>query len=110
LRIELDIFSGRPNPDWELQEASAAALQSIIDDASPSPTTVDAPGLGYRGFIVYGREAVRIYRGHISGERTGSQNRLANVGSKLDLWLLELGRTHLDPALYEACVAAIQGR
>lgn len=108
MRVELDIFSGRPNPEWELRKNDVAVLQSIIDHASPSPRTAERPGLGYRGFIVYRQEPVRIYKGHITDERTGLQNRLANMGIKLDLWLLALGRTHLDPAAYDACVAALQ--
>ena len=50
--VELDIFSGRPNPRWHLTEDEAAQVASLIEslelaegDPSPNP-----PGLGYRGF------------------------------------------------------------
>ncbi len=108
MRVELDIFSGRPNPEWELQEHEVAELESIIKRSSPSQGKVDPPGLGYRGFIVYLPDTVRIYKGQIFDERDWSDNRLADVGIKLDLWLLEIGRTHLDPAVYEACFLALQ--
>ena len=106
--MELDIFSGRPNPEWELQEHEAAELESIIERSTPWQGKVDPPGLGYRGFIVYLPNPVRVYKGQIFNERTGSQNRLADIGIKLDLWLLENGRTHLDPDVYDACLVALQ--
>jgi len=58
--IELDIFSGRPNPTWELNESDSQVLQRLHKGLSsgkqepPSP-----PGLGYRGFC-YGEEHYRF--------------------------------------------------
>lgn len=107
MRVELDIFSGRPNPEWELQEHEVAELESAIGRASPSRQKLDPPGLGYRGFIVHLSDPVRIYKGQISNERSGSQSRMADIGVKLDLWLLEIGKTHIEPAVFEACVGAL---
>jgi len=108
VRVELDIFSGRPNPTWELGERESVELESIIERASPSPRKVDPPGLGYRGFIIYLLDPVRIYKGEILNEHAGSQNRLSDFGIKLDLWLLETGKAHIDPAIYDACLVALQ--
>jgi hypothetical protein len=50
--IELDIFSGRPNPRWQLDERIARQLAALhrklpaIGEPRPEPS-----GLGYRGFI-----------------------------------------------------------
>jgi hypothetical protein len=50
--VELDIFSGRPNPTWELDEQAARTLRELhqelwgVDERPPEP-----PGLGYRGFV-----------------------------------------------------------
>ena len=50
--ITLDVFSGRPNPTWKLNEKDAKkfverfASRSVVDAAS-----VEAP-LGYRGFSI----------------------------------------------------------
>lgn len=49
--IELDIFSGRPNPRWRLNELAEGTLRQLhqhlwlIHSHPPEP-----PGLGYRGF------------------------------------------------------------
>jgi hypothetical protein len=50
--VEIDIFSGRPNPRWELSETENSELTRLVDrldpaSGSPSPSP---PGLGYRGF------------------------------------------------------------
>ena len=50
--VELDVFSGRPNPRWPLSKADARGLTALhrrlrevaAHDASP-------PALGYRGFL-----------------------------------------------------------
>ncbi|MCC6192751.1 MAG: hypothetical protein IT318_27335 [Anaerolineales bacterium] len=52
--VELDIFSGRPNPRWILSEAEEKELVNRIlaDPASILPDTLGQARLGYRGFIV----------------------------------------------------------
>src|SRR4051794_13432217 len=51
MRVELDIFSGRPNPRWELGEQEAVDLtqaESRLKLSRMRPP--EPPGLGYRGF------------------------------------------------------------
>ena len=52
--VELDIFSGRPNPRWELSDAEAASVRELIDALAPAPAAAPPvpPGLGYRGFRI----------------------------------------------------------
>ena len=50
--VELDIFSGRPNPRWKLDEPSAEALrQLVVRLAATAESPPEPPGLGYRGFV-----------------------------------------------------------
>jgi hypothetical protein len=53
MHVELDIFSGRPNPAWNLTAAQATELFQLIAslplDERDHPA---APGLGYRGFDI----------------------------------------------------------
>lgn len=50
LQVELDLFSGRPNPSWALDEAESRLLLARLRLGRPctSPRQV----LGYRGFLV----------------------------------------------------------
>jgi hypothetical protein len=69
--VELDVFSGRPNPRWELDEPGTSELrrlQSRLTAARQAP--VEPPGLGYRGFLysdATGR--VRVFRGYVQTTR-----------------------------------------
>jgi hypothetical protein len=65
--VELDVFSGRPNPRWELDEKSAATLtrlQSSLRRTERAPP--DPPALGYRGFKWDGPAgSLVVYKGYV---------------------------------------------
>jgi len=53
IEVELDIFSGRPNPMWGLSDAQIEELKVKLD--TPYPTTKPKqmpPIFGYRGFLL----------------------------------------------------------
>jgi len=66
--IELDIFSGRPNPHWTVDEATATVVRDLVGRVSPtSASPPAAPDLGYRGFVCTdGTDTWRVYRGFVS--------------------------------------------
>jgi hypothetical protein len=78
------IFSGRPDPEWELTEAEAKALVAAIslsESSEPRSNTEMGtpvePGLGYRGFSIIaetddGIRTVSVFRGAL---RTHSLDR-----------------------------------
>ena len=62
--VELDAFSGRPNPRWRLSDSEAAELVRLIAGLAPAPggSSPHLPGLGYRGFQLEGAAgAYRVY-------------------------------------------------
>lgn len=73
IEVELDIFSGRENPRWQLAPEMTSKLVDLLlaDEVRSSvPTPAAAPGLGYRGFLVRVRSAtlklppeLRVYKG-----------------------------------------------
>ncbi|MBP2473848.1 hypothetical protein JOF53_002720 [Crossiella equi] len=56
LEVELDIFSGMPNPTWHLSEADerelVARVTSAPEQLSPVATEDEQFSLGYRGLVV----------------------------------------------------------
>lgn len=54
--VEVDIFSGVPNPKWPLDADSAARLATLVLHLTPAPDeqAPSEPGLGFRGFVVHG--------------------------------------------------------
>ena len=59
LRIEIDVFSGRPNPVIELTGRDASALVDRLGKTRPlekgEPGLPPVPTLGYRGMICVAR-------------------------------------------------------
>lgn len=69
--VELDVFSGRPNPRWELDELQSQRLLQIQNQLKASDRVpVEPPGLGYRGFRYSDANGpVRAYYGYVKTAR-----------------------------------------
>lgn len=105
MRVELDVFSGRPNPVWSLTATEAAELLAMtlsLQVVAAPPPPFD--GLGYRGIVVRNsvdpewslvafRDTVRI----ITLE--GSEVR-SDPDAKIERWLLGTAGDAVDPALF----------
>jgi hypothetical protein len=71
VRIQLMVFSGRPDPEWELEDATL--LDRVRAVIGREPVGPPAPGgLGYRGFLITNLErevdvpAVTVFRGAVT--------------------------------------------
>ncbi len=90
MRVELDIFSGRPNPAWELDARTAATFATLLG-SRPATTaaTIEAPALGYRGFRYRsGSIAGRAYRGSITIDGSIAGTRFADPSCEIEHFLL----------------------
>lgn len=92
--VELDIFSGRPNPQWTV---SASELAPLLPnpEARPIAAASEPPGLGYRGFLLTcvspetgDPTPIRVYGGTVS---IGAGDDLAVYADTMGLeqWLLD---------------------
>jgi hypothetical protein len=63
INIELDVFSGRPNPSWVIEDKEAEELSKLLQNLPISPKPIPVGELGYRGFVVTinEKEIYRIY-------------------------------------------------
>jgi len=115
-RVELDVFSGRPNPAWELSEADTAALLDVIATLPPtSPLDLPTP-LGYRGFLVSltapesGMEMnIHAFRATVEFRGDGTTY-YADPDRQVERWLLATGKPLLDGGLYNSLLAEIGGQ
>ena len=79
IQVEIDTFSGRPNPGWTLTDAETTELRGLLSRAPVTSTTPQQDGLGYRGFLIHGMEGsgltatLRVYRGLILREGGNTQ-------------------------------------
>lgn len=87
MQVGLDIFSGRPNPEWQLDEAAAGEVRRRLVALRPSPTrAADPPGLGYRGFTCTDPgDTWRVFKGTVI-RRTDV---LADPGMTIERFLLD---------------------
>jgi hypothetical protein len=85
--VELDVFSGRPNPRWELDEPSSQQLIQMQRSLTPTrQAPVEPPGLGYRGFVYSDAGGqVRAYRGYVRTPR----GVLADQSFSIEKYLLD---------------------
>jgi len=83
MQVELDAFSGRPNPVWPLKDAQARELQALLDGATDAVAAPPA-GLGYRGFVIQ-PAMQRVYAGTVQrGTQAFADTRDAEA------WLIRL--------------------
>jgi hypothetical protein len=109
LEIELDAFSGRPNPRWELTGEQAAEFLTRLRALRPTLRShFEEGGLGYRGFIVRakgeplgGFDEVRLYRGTVLARYGGRTDTFSDAERILERWLLNSARGHVDGSVLQ---------
>ena len=52
MRVELDVFSGRSNPSWDLSDEEARAIVELLVDLPTTTAPVNEGRLGFRGFTL----------------------------------------------------------
>ena len=116
MQVELDVYSGRPNPAWELDAALAAELEARLQPLAAAGAGALPDGLGYRGLRVRPRaggagvaaaaELIEIGAGRVHLTRAdGTTRRLADPGRALERWLIETARGRIDEALRRMALA-----
>lgn len=112
LRIELDIFSGQPNPEWILTTTEAAELKamtaSLVLVETPPPTF---NGLGYRGIIVTDPERIGwslvVYRDTVRLRSSEGTTVRTDPGGTVERWLLDTSGGGVDPALISRILSGL---
>lgn len=100
MRVELDIFSGRPNPSWQMSAEEAAEFLKRIRSLPKKEKPSEESGLGYRGFVISNAEKmpsipfeVRVYKGVLTIHEDGSQAYYKDVNA-VERLLLQQAREH----------------
>lgn len=106
VEIELDIFSGNPNPTWILSEAEATLFRQQLATLSEASPRELSGNLGYRGFIVQltnGTEQriVRVQNGIVQISQDSTDLYYSDQNRSLERWLLDSGRASLRSDLFE---------
>jgi hypothetical protein len=111
--VELDIFSGMPNPTWTLTNAEADELvQQLAALPRTSPSELSG-NLGYRGFVVRltrgaDTELIRIQTGIVHISKGATDLYASDADRALERWLLNTGRPHLKGEIVEIVEREVQ--
>jgi len=102
--VELDIFSGMPNPTWALSADDSDGLMRQVAALPQTGARELAGNLGYRGFIVRctdgaSMRTVRVQRGLVETENSKTVH-ARDEGRRLERWLLKTGEHHLSPEIF----------
>jgi len=105
--VTLDVFSGLPNPTWELTPEQTASLLARWDDLEGSAAAEYSGHLGYRGVIIDFADGSRIWvsRGVAMDESTASAR--SDGDGSLEAWIVTTGQATVDPALLDEVLGAI---
>jgi hypothetical protein len=104
--VELDIFSGMPNPTWILTNAEIDILVKQLAALPRNSARKLSGKLGYRGFIVrltHGSDTqlIRIQNGTVHISRGVTNIYACDVDRALERWLLNTGKPYLKSDLVE---------
>lgn len=109
MQVEVDVYSGRPNPHWNLTPQEAEEFVSRFQGLPSSQGTETMnEGLGYRGLIVTkpgdrieGYNEILISNGLVLARHDEQSQEFTDQNRKLEKWVLQTGKGWLDEALYE---------
>jgi len=113
VEVELDIFSGMPNPTWVLTDAEADNFLKQLA-AAPSGPATELPGnLGYRGFIVQvtrgaDTQLIHIKNGAIQISKGETKVDARDANRELERWLLGTGKPHLKDEIFQTAQRGIR--
>ena len=116
LQIELEVYSGRPNPVWNLDSKETGILLSQLEKLSQVPdATPPTERLGYRGFLIKpvggtrrNWEELSVGFGVIS-ERQGLKVKYAlDKARVLERWLLESARGKISEDLFSYVLSEVE--
>ena len=106
VEVELDIFSGMPNPTWVLTNGEADSFVKKLAALSRTSATELSGNLGYRGFIVQVTQGTNTQLIHIQTGIVHIPIGATNVYAtdehrELERWLLNTGKPHLKNELFQ---------
>ena len=119
--MELDLYSGRPNPEWCLGADQVLELQRRLKAATAFPVDrrpEPEEALGYRGVKGVGmlaagpeaeprRWAVSVGSGAIHLRSDGDALSFLDPGRQLERWLLQSARGQVESDLLDALLASM---
>ena len=100
--VSLGLYSGLPDPSWELSHEEALALTMLLDSLPRVEGSPPAGGLGYHGFWIERLTPegmprfLLAFEGTVSDPLSSHRSYLDDAGRSVERFLLESGREQLS--------------
>lgn len=110
-QIELNIFSGRPDPTWTITNTEIAHLISQVQKLPATQPKEFADNLGYRGFTVRLNSNdgfIKVYQGICEYQLQGKSQFFHDEDRQLEKQLLATGKPYLLENLYNDVLQEIE--
>jgi hypothetical protein len=114
-RVNIDLYSGRPNPSWDLSSDETIRLLSLVEALTPTGTAPPSDGLGYRGVTVTVQttpvQTFAVANGFVQVKEEGKALRfLHDPQRSVERWLLETGRGRLEADLLDSLLGQLSSK
>jgi hypothetical protein len=100
--VSLGLYSGLPDPSWELSDEEAAALTALLESLPRVDGSAPSGGLGYHGFTIErltseGMPRLLVaFEGTVSDPASSHLSYLDDPERSVERFLLESGRDQLS--------------
>src|SRR3954465_5056482 len=114
IEVEVDIFSGMPNPHWTLSDADAATFLSKLSELQKGEARSRLDRLGYCGLELVVRAAqgadrkVFVHNGVVETSDGTTTSSLLDSQRSLERWLIGTGKEFLSHKVMEAINSDLQ--
>ncbi len=116
--VILDVFSGRPNPKWELPSQVRSEFLQKISELEPYEKVRQGDGLGYRGLIIIeklslGTKEIRyeVSNGTIQVIKDNKLSvTLHDQNYEIEKWLISIAPNSIDQNLLTTIKNKINSR
>jgi hypothetical protein len=108
VEVEIDIFSGMPNPEWRLPDTQAQELLERLSALPPTDACPRPGNLGYRGLIVRVQQGTRqSMHIHNGCAEMGDGAFFVDPDRGLERWLVATGHAILDREILDVVETAL---
>lgn len=107
MRVELDVYSGRPNPAWNLTAEQGEEFLKLLRSLPKTSGGAVRQGLGYRGVIVTadggkvtGYNSIIVSDGIVLGNTDTGEEIFLDANRALERWLFNTGKGFIEKDTY----------
>lgn len=106
--IEVDVFSGKPNPAWQPTDAQVAELLKKVKTLPETQANALPDNLGYRGFVARipdlttgTQTTIKVYHTNVQLMDANTTTYYRDDNRDIETWLFSLAKPNLPEELYK---------